>query len=272
VRWIEDRFEQLTANANCREHHYDITAYADRDGVILGVECDAVEDSGLFLLPLLRLPGGRADRLHPARPYRFMRFRCRTRSMATNSRHPALSRAWPAPASASPWRRWWMRCAEAGISPVEARLRNLVRPDEMPFTNVTNRHFDSGDYPEAVRRAAAALDAAGFPARKAAARAEGQAHRPRLRGVLRAGRARHQRLPRLGHPDGAGMEQCAARLSPDGVLELRLGAHSHGQGMEPPWRRWRTRCSGVHPDRVRLVHGDTAMTPYSTAPGAAAAR
>ena len=26
VRWIEDRREQLTANANCREHHYDITA------------------------------------------------------------------------------------------------------------------------------------------------------------------------------------------------------------------------------------------------------
>ena len=29
-----------------------------------------------------------------------------------------------------------------------------------------------------------------------------------------------------------GHEQCPARLSPDGVLELRIGAHSHGQGME----------------------------------------
>ena len=32
VRWIEDRREHLTASANCREHHYRITAYADRDG------------------------------------------------------------------------------------------------------------------------------------------------------------------------------------------------------------------------------------------------
>ena len=31
VRWIEDRREQLTANANCREHHYRMTAYADEE-------------------------------------------------------------------------------------------------------------------------------------------------------------------------------------------------------------------------------------------------
>src|SRR6266481_3484632 len=31
LRWIEDRREQLTATANCREHHYVVTAYADRD-------------------------------------------------------------------------------------------------------------------------------------------------------------------------------------------------------------------------------------------------
>src|ERR1700744_1670369 len=35
VRWIEDRREQLTANANCREHDYDITAYAELDGRII---------------------------------------------------------------------------------------------------------------------------------------------------------------------------------------------------------------------------------------------
>ena len=47
VRWIEDRFEQLTA-ANCREHHYVITAWADRAGKLLGVECDATVDAGAY--------------------------------------------------------------------------------------------------------------------------------------------------------------------------------------------------------------------------------
>ncbi|MGA8192435.1 MAG: molybdopterin cofactor-binding domain-containing protein, partial [Acetobacteraceae bacterium] len=32
VRWIEDRREQLTGNANCREHDYDITVHAETEG------------------------------------------------------------------------------------------------------------------------------------------------------------------------------------------------------------------------------------------------
>ena len=31
VRWIEDRREQLTAGANCREHHYLVTAHATKE-------------------------------------------------------------------------------------------------------------------------------------------------------------------------------------------------------------------------------------------------
>ena len=37
VRWLEDRREQLTANANCREHHYVISAYTDEQGKFIGV-------------------------------------------------------------------------------------------------------------------------------------------------------------------------------------------------------------------------------------------
>jgi aerobic carbon-monoxide dehydrogenase large subunit len=38
VRWLEDRREHLSAGANCREHHYRITAYADRDGRLRGID------------------------------------------------------------------------------------------------------------------------------------------------------------------------------------------------------------------------------------------
>src|SRR5262249_61886521 len=49
---------------------------------------------------------------------------------------------------------------EAGIEPHEVRRKNLVRPEQMPFDNITNKHFDSGDYPESLRRAVAAIDVA----------------------------------------------------------------------------------------------------------------
>ena len=62
-----------------------------------------------------------------------------------------------------------------------------------------------------------------------------------------------------------GFEQAHARLTPDGVLELRVGVHSHGQGMETTLAQVaHTRSSASIPDNVRLVHGDTALTPYST--------
>src|SRR5262249_3080056 len=38
VRWIEDRREHLSASANCREHYYNITVYADRDGALRGID------------------------------------------------------------------------------------------------------------------------------------------------------------------------------------------------------------------------------------------
>ena len=48
MRWIEDRREHLTASANCREHHYRITVYADRDGRLRGIDCEATVDSGAY--------------------------------------------------------------------------------------------------------------------------------------------------------------------------------------------------------------------------------
>ena len=48
MRWIEDRREHLTGNANCREHHYEITGYAAADGQLLAIDCDAIVDSGAY--------------------------------------------------------------------------------------------------------------------------------------------------------------------------------------------------------------------------------
>ena len=56
----------------------------------------------------------------------------------------------------------------------------------------------------------------------------------------------------------------SARLTPDGGLELRVGVHSHGQGMETTLAQVAHEMLGIDAARVRLILGDTAMTPYST--------
>lgn len=266
VRWIEDRFEQLTANANCREHHYDITAYADRDGTILGVECDAIVDSGAYSsYPFSAcLEAAQIASILPG-PYRFMRFHCRTRSMATN-KPPILPYRGVARTGVCFAMEVMLDhvARAAGISAVEARLRNLVRADQMPFTNVTKKWFDSGDYPRAVQLAAARIGAEGFAARQEAARTEGRRIGLGFAVFCEQGAHGTSVYHGWGIPMVPGQEQCLARLSPDGVLELRIGAHSHGQGMETTMAQVAHTVLGIHPERVRLVHGDTALTPYST--------
>lgn len=265
VRWIEDRFEQLSANANCREHAYALTAYADRDGTLLGLDCEAMVDAGAYSsYPFSAcLEAAQIASILPG-PYRFNRYRCRTFSVATN-KPPILPYRGVARTGVCYAIETVMDAiAEAtGLDPATVRLRNLVRAEEMPFTNVTNKVFDSGDYPEALRRAAAALD---LPAIRARQAAETGPVRTGVGLSIFCEQAAHGTAVYHGWgiPMVPGHEQAQARLTPDGVLELRIGAHSHGQGMETSLAQVAHTILGIEPEEVRLIHGDTALTPYST--------
>ncbi|MPY72558.1 MAG: molybdopterin-dependent oxidoreductase, partial [Alphaproteobacteria bacterium] len=48
VRWIQDRMEHLVCDANCRDHWYRITGYADDDGRVLAIDCDCWCDTGAY--------------------------------------------------------------------------------------------------------------------------------------------------------------------------------------------------------------------------------
>src|SRR4029077_17026637 len=124
--------------------------------------------------------------------------------------------------------------------------------------------FDSGDYPEALRRAIEAIGLTELRERQSRGEPDG-----RLLGVglaMYSEQARHGTsvYAAWGIPFVPGYEQCQARFTPDGGLELRIGAHSHGQGLETTLSQIAHTTLGVPHDRIKLVHGDTAQTPYST--------
>jgi carbon-monoxide dehydrogenase large subunit len=266
VRWIEDRREQLSANANCREHHYDITLYADARGKILGIDCEATVDSGAYSsYPFSAcLEGAQVSSILPG-PYKMDRYRCRTWSVATN-KAPILPYRGVARTGVCFALELMVDAAarELKIEPHEMRLANLVQPGEMPYINITKKHFDSGDYPEAVRRAARMIGVEKI--RKLQRENKDSTRRFGLGFAIFCEQAAHGTSVYYGWgiPMVPGHEQCAARLSPDGVLELRIGAHSHGQGMETTMAQVAHTVLGVDPDKVRLIHGDTGATPYST--------
>jgi aerobic carbon-monoxide dehydrogenase large subunit len=266
LRWIEDRREGLAANANCREHHYIVTAYADGNGRLLALDCEATVDSGAYsAYPFSAcLEAGQIGSILPG-VYDFPHYRCRTYSVATN-KPPILPYRGVARTGVCFALEVTLDALarELGIEPTRLRLNSLVGPEQMPFDNITKRHFDSGDYPEALRRASTAIDLQRVRQRQAMEEADGR--RLGIGFAMYSEQAGHGTsvYAAWGIPFVPGYEQCFARFTPDGALELRIGAHSHGQGLETTLSQVAHAILGVPHDRIRLLHGDTALTPYST--------
>ena len=265
IRWIEDRREHLTAGANCREHYYEVTGYAAEDGELLAVECEAIVDSGAYSsYPFSAcLEAAQVASILPG-PYKMRGFKCHTWSVATN-KPPILPYRGVARTGVCFAMELMMDALarELSIAPEAIRARNLVTGDEMPFVNITNKYFDSGDYPQALRRAVDAIDLTAVRKRQA-----DQTGRTRI-GVglsifCEQGAHGTSVYHGWGIPMVPGFEQATARLTPDGGLELRVGVHSHGQSLETTLAQIAYEELGIDPQKIKVVHGDTAYTPYST--------
>src|ERR671936_62441 len=122
--------------------------------------CAAIVDSGAYSsYPFSAcLEAAQVASILPG-PYDFPAYRCRTFSVATN-KCPILPYRGVARTGVCFALELVLDvvAAEAGLEPGEVREKILVRPDQMPFENITKKHFDSGDYPQSLQRAVATID------------------------------------------------------------------------------------------------------------------
>jgi carbon-monoxide dehydrogenase large subunit len=262
VRWLEDRREQLTANANCREHHYRMTAHADRTGKILAFDAKAVVDTGAYsAYPFTAaIEASQVSAILPG-PYDIPVYRCNTAAVATN-KAPQL----PYRGVARPGVCYAMElmidaiAREIGKEPHDVRMANLVRPEQMPYDNVTDKRFDSNDYPQILRIAIDAIDVEAVRARQERGEPDGR--------LIGLGMAIFSEQTAHGTTaDGkrrALYEQTFARLTPDGRLDIRAGIQSIGQGLETTLAQVASECLGIDPADVHVRLGDTEISPYSS--------
>jgi aerobic carbon-monoxide dehydrogenase large subunit len=262
VRWLEDRREQLTANANCREHHYLISAYTDAQGKFLAFDARAAVDSGAYsAYPFTSaIEPSQVSAILPG-PYDIPVYRCNAAAVVTN-KCPQL----PYRGVARPNVCYAMElmidaiARRVGREPYEVRLANLVQPEQMPFDNVTDKHFDSGDYPQLLRTAVAAIGLSAVRARQQRGEPDGR--------LIGLGFAVFSEQTAHGTTaDGkrrALYEQAFARITPDGRLEVRVGIQSIGQGLETTLAQIASECLGIDPADIHVKLGDTELSPYSS--------
>jgi aerobic carbon-monoxide dehydrogenase large subunit len=264
VRWVEDRGEHLLTAAHTRDHHYNVTAYADRQGRILGVEAEIVVDAGAYGL----WPQGpyqeaaMAARNLPG-PYKIANYRARHYTVATNKAPLGPYRGVGRPGACFAIERIVDEVARAvGRDPVEVRAENMVRSDAMPFTTVGGMRLDNGDYPESVRLCADLLDLSGIRTRQQTGESDG-----RLVGIGFAAFAEQTahgaaEFVARGAAIIPGFESCTARILPDGSVVLMVGIQSHGQGLETTLSQIAAHELGIDPARISVRHGDTESTAF----------
>ena len=258
--------EHLVANANCREHHYEITGYATADGKLLAIDCVGHVDAGAYSsYPISSAPeAAQIANLLPG-PYVFSTYRCRSSAVATN-KCPIIPYRGVARSGVCLAIEAIMDAIarKAELEPYEVRLRNMVQPEQMPFNNVVGKHFDSGDHPECLRRAVEAIQLAEVRVRQKQPESDGRLIGVGLSFFVEQGAHGTSVLAAWGRPIVPGYEQANVKLTADGDIEIYVGTHSHGQGHETTYAQVAHEILGVDFDKIKVMQGDTLYTPYST--------
>ena len=266
VRWIEDSREHLTANANCREHHYSITAWATRDGRLQAVDCIAHVDAGAYSVfpTAASLEAAQIANLLPG-PYDFPSYRVRSRAVATSKCGILPYRGVARTGVCLAIEVLMDEIArQTGLDTHEVRLRNLAPAERMPFRNVVGKVFDSGDHPECVRRAVQAIGWNKVRERQKIAEPDGRRIGLGLSFFVEQGAHGTTVLAGWGRPIVPGYEQAKMRMTADGGIEVHVGTHSHGQGHETTYAQIVNEVLGIGIDRIKIMQGDTLTAPYST--------
>ena len=250
VVWIEDRREHLLAANHSRQQLHRARIAGDRDGRIAAIASDFDMDMGAYArthsirvadLTLSMVPG----------PYDLDAYRGTARCVVTNKTPTGTYRA-PGRFESSFVRERLIDlfAAEIGMDPVEVRRRNLIKPDQIPYSRPLASTgepmlFSDGDFPGILDRLVGSFDWQALERRREAGEQVG------------AGVAMFMEKSGLGPWETGTIE-----VDPDGLVRVRSGCSSVGQGI-------RTVLAQIVADQLQLDHArvrvellDTDRTPY----------
>jgi carbon-monoxide dehydrogenase large subunit len=134
---------------------------------------------------------------------------------------------------------------QLGLDPAEIRRRNLIRPEQMPYTNPMGQTYDSGNFPSILDQALKLARWDDFPAREAETKARGK-----LRG---------RGLASFLEWTGANVfeERVTVAVHGAGEIEVYASTMPMGQGIATSYAQLVVDVFGVPIEQVRIVMGDT---------------
>lgn len=253
VRWTEDRREHFLTTTQERDQVWDLSVAVDDDGHILGLKGSLIHDAGAYLpwgtiMPYISaatVPG----------PYRLGSYRIDVTTAFTNMVPTTPLRGAGRPQAVYVMERICdLIGRELDIDPAEVRFRNFIPADAMPYKmGLTYRDgapviYDSGDYPEAQKRALKRAGYDTFPKRQQKALSEGR--------YIGIGIGNYVEGTGLGPFEGA-----TIRILTNGRVAVYTGATPAGQAHKTTLAQICADQLGVDISNIDVVVGDTGMMP-----------
>jgi len=264
VRWIEDRREHLIASPHAREHRYELTAYADKTGRILGLEAQVVVDAGAYSVwPwTASMEAGMSAGIMTG-PYDIPVYHARAISVATNKSPLGPYRGVGRSGACFAIETLVDAVARAvEREPADVRILNMVPPEAMPYQSATHKLYDSGDYPQCAIRARDAIGLAEIRSRQARGETDGRLIGFGMASYTEQSAHGTAEWVARGLPVVFGYEPALARFTPDGKLILFVGIQNHGQGLETTLAQVAHQELGIAVKDVIVRHGDSSVSPY----------
>jgi len=263
VKWMEDRSENLTSTGFARDYVMRGEIAATRDGKILAIRTNVLADHGAFngTAAPLKYPAGFFGVFTGS--YDLEAAYCKMTAVYTNKAPGGVAYACSFRITEAVYlveRIVDCLAYELKMDPVELRLRNLIKPEQFPYTTKTGWVYDSGNYEPTLREA---MRIAGYDElrREQAEKRE----RGEMMGIgvaffteaVGAGPRKDMDILGLGMADG-----CELRVHPTGKAVVRVSCMSQGQGHETTFAQIVAEEIGIPPDDIQVVKGDTDQTPF----------
>jgi len=276
VKWVEDRLEHLVAASSGPNRITEIEAAVTRDGRILALRLDQLEDYGAYLRapmpgPLYRMHGALTG------AYDIANVQVTNRVVLTNKMPASLIRGFGGPQLYLALERLVSRIAvELELDHLDVIKRNLIPKEKFPYRAAAGALYDSGDYLRAVETATGdgRLDA--LIKRRDAARAGGRHYGIGFAAVVEPGMSNMGYLSTLlsseardrAGPKNGAASMVTVNVDPLGAVSVTADITVQGQGHATVLSQIVADRLGLAPDDINAVlEMDTAKDQWSIAAG-----
>lgn len=263
VKFVADRLESFTSDIHARHHRVKGRIAATKAGEILAFEIDDLTGIGPYSMfprtsaiegnQVVNLVGG---------PYKHKEYRAHLKVVFQNKTPTCQYRGVGHPIACAVTEGLVDLAAQKlGMDPLEIRRRNVIPDDAYPTTGASGIKLEILSHEACLEKIQHLMNYQALRAEQALLRKQGI-----YRGIGFA------TLIELTNPSAAfygvggariaSQDGATVRLDPAGTITVLVGVGEQGQGTEGIYSQIAADAVGVDISKVRIVTGDTDVTPY----------